>query len=161
MKPVLDVNWVLLFHSIYFVSFVKSFLVKFPAFVITHSNQNQRLRTTTIPKLSLDNNGINATGTLENSFNLDTLAGTNEEEAEEYWYNKKIHTLGNTGVTGALHAAMGPISTVLIDKLAYKGINVRNKVKFFMKYQNEKCNLIFYTKLFHFCNRSRNHYMIW
>jgi len=51
-----------------------------------------------------------------------------EDNPEEYWYNKRIHTLGNTGTLGALHAAMGPISTIIIDKLAYKGVDVRTQV---------------------------------
>lgn len=51
-----------------------------------------------------------------------------DNDPEEYWFNGKIHALGNTGTFGALHAAMGPISTKLIDKLAYKGLDVRSEV---------------------------------
>jgi len=47
---------------------------------------------------------------------------------EEYWLREDIHTLGNTGITGGLHAAMAPISTRIIDLLAYEGKNVRESV---------------------------------
>lgn len=53
---------------------------------------------------------------------------TSNNNDDEYWYNKKIHTLGNIGTLGGLHAAMGPISTILIDKLAYDGRDVRTEV---------------------------------
>merc|ERR1712228_69252 len=58
----------------------------------------------------------------------DNLLHDDDDDDKHYWENKKIHTLGNTGTLGALHAAMGPISTILIDKLAYNGVDVRNQV---------------------------------
>ena len=48
---------------------------------------------------------------------------------EEYWYNPHIHSLGNLGILGALHAAVAPMSTHMIDNLAYDGIDVRSKVR--------------------------------
>lgn len=43
-------------------------------------------------------------------------------------FNPKIHTLGNTGFFGAVHAAVGALSTKVIDKVAYKGRDVRTEV---------------------------------
>ncbi|KAI2502973.1 methyltransferase domain-containing protein [Fragilaria crotonensis] len=53
----------------------------------------------------------------------DMLAGP-----PNYWFHPKIHTFGNTGVLGGLHAAVAPFVTMLIDKAAYDGENVRDKV---------------------------------
>jgi hypothetical protein len=46
----------------------------------------------------------------------------------EYWFDQRIHTLGNTGVTGALHAAIAALSTRVIDVLAYDGMDIRQEV---------------------------------
>jgi hypothetical protein len=46
----------------------------------------------------------------------------------EYWFDQRIHTLGNTGVTGALHAAITTLSTKVIDVLAYDGMDIRKEV---------------------------------
>mmetsp|Transcript_25277 Transcript_25277/g.72786 ORF Transcript_25277/g.72786 Transcript_25277/m.72786 type:complete len:325 (-) Transcript_25277:300-1274(-) len=53
------------------------------------------------------------------------LDNTNENE---YWYNPTIHTLGNIGFWGAVHAALAPLSTKMIDVLAYEGQDVRQLV---------------------------------
>jgi SAM-dependent methyltransferase len=45
-----------------------------------------------------------------------------------YWYHTKIHSLGNTGLFGALHSALCPIATYIIDAAAYSGENVRQQV---------------------------------
>lgn len=42
-----------------------------------------------------------------------------------YWFHPQIHTFGNTGVLGAIHAALAPLATLLIDVAAYKGENIR------------------------------------
>ena len=51
-----------------------------------------------------------------------------DNDSNEYWFHDDIHTLGNTGILGGLHAAMAPISTKMIDFLAYNGTNVREIV---------------------------------
>ena len=51
-----------------------------------------------------------------------------ENDDNQYWFHEDIHTLGNTGILGGLHAAMAPLSTKMIDLLAYNGINVREAV---------------------------------
>eukprot|EP00978_Attheya_sp_CCMP212_P015267 scaffold39346_cov47-Attheya_sp.AAC.2 len=54
-----------------------------------------------------------------------------DQEPAEYWFNNKVHTFGNTGFFGGLHAAVAPLATGLIDRLAYKGFNVREALSFF------------------------------
>ena len=55
--------------------------------------------------------------------------GVDNQYANEYWFDKRIHTLGNHGFLGALHAALAPISTKLIDMAAYDGIDIRKEVR--------------------------------
>ena len=43
-------------------------------------------------------------------------------------HSPTIHTLGNSGFRGAVHAALAPITTKMIDVLAYEGIDVRQQV---------------------------------
>lgn len=50
---------------------------------------------------------------------------TKEECAVDYWARKDIHTLGNVGFGGAVHAAMAPLATKMIDVKAYGGVDVR------------------------------------
>lgn len=50
------------------------------------------------------------------------------DDPPNYWFNSKIHTFGNTGLFGGLHAAMAPLATKLIDIAAYDGKNVREQV---------------------------------
>jgi len=45
-----------------------------------------------------------------------------------YWFHPKIHTFGNTGILGAIHAALAPLVTMLIDVAAYEGENIRVKI---------------------------------
>lgn len=47
---------------------------------------------------------------------------------EEYWYNPTIHTFGNIGIFGGFHAALAPISTKIIDMVAYDGEDIRSTV---------------------------------
>lgn len=54
--------------------------------------------------------------------------GVDNIHDSDYWYNPTIHTLGNVGFWGALHAALAPLSTKLIDVLAYGGQDVRQMV---------------------------------
>jgi ubiquinone/menaquinone biosynthesis C-methylase UbiE len=46
----------------------------------------------------------------------------------EYWKRPDIHTFGNMGFGGALHAAMAPIATHIIDVKAYGGVDVRKSI---------------------------------
>jgi len=47
---------------------------------------------------------------------------------QPYWYNPMIHNLGNTGFLGNIHAMSTPCITKFIDKQAYSGTNVREKI---------------------------------
>jgi hypothetical protein len=47
---------------------------------------------------------------------------------DEYWFDQRIHSLGNVGFSGALHAAMAPAFTKLIDWKAYKNVDIRKQV---------------------------------
>lgn len=46
----------------------------------------------------------------------------------EYWSRPDIHTFGNMGFGGALHAAIAPVATKLIDVKAYGGQDVRKMI---------------------------------
>eukprot|EP00529_Nitzschia_sp_RCC80_P000663 CAMPEP_0113446016 /NCGR_PEP_ID=MMETSP0014_2-20120614/3485_1 /TAXON_ID=2857 /ORGANISM="Nitzschia sp." /LENGTH=376 /DNA_ID=CAMNT_0000337087 /DNA_START=1551 /DNA_END=2681 /DNA_ORIENTATION=- /assembly_acc=CAM_ASM_000159 len=54
--------------------------------------------------------------------------GIDHAENGEYWFDSRIHTFGNIGFWGGFHAALAPISTKLIDMIAYDGEDVRSKV---------------------------------
>jgi len=45
-----------------------------------------------------------------------------------YWYNPKIHNLGNAGFRGNIHALASPIITKFIDEKAYRGLDVRQQI---------------------------------
>jgi hypothetical protein len=49
-------------------------------------------------------------------------------DEDEYWFDARIHTLGNVGFTGALHAASAAFATKVIDVNAYNGVDVRQQV---------------------------------
>lgn len=46
----------------------------------------------------------------------------------EYWSRPDIHTFGNMGFGGAIHAAMAPFATKMIDVKAYGGQDVRKMI---------------------------------
>ncbi|CAJ1959807.1 unnamed protein product [Cylindrotheca closterium] len=54
---------------------------------------------------------------------LDANAGPTD-----YWFHPKIHTFGNVGPLGAIHASVAPLATKLIDVAAYNGENVRDQI---------------------------------
>ena len=57
-----------------------------------------------------------------------TKWGTDHENPEEYWFDNRIHSLGNHGFGGAVHAALAPFSTKFIDMASYHGVDIRLKV---------------------------------
>jgi len=64
---------------------------------------------------------------------LSTVLAANEDEVEQtknnmYWYHPDIHTFGNTGLSGGVHAFLAPLATKIIDRAAYENIDVRSKV---------------------------------
>lgn len=42
---------------------------------------------------------------------VNQILNTSEECVVDYWARKDIHTLGNVGFGGAVHAAMAPLAT--------------------------------------------------
>ena len=55
--------------------------------------------------------------------------GVDNTNEPEYWFDSRIHTLGNCGFMGAVHAACAPLATKMIDVLAYGGVDIRQKVR--------------------------------
>lgn len=45
-----------------------------------------------------------------------------------YYYDKRIHNMGNTGFLGNIHAVVSPLITKIIDNNAYNSVNIRNQV---------------------------------
>jgi SAM-dependent methyltransferase len=60
--------------------------------------------------------------------NSATFAPPVDPGPPNYWFHPKIHTFGNHGVLGAVHATVAPLATKLIDVVAYEGENVRNQI---------------------------------
>ena len=56
------------------------------------------------------------------------LCWTSVLACRPYWYDPRIHNLGNRGLMGGLHAAMAPLATRIIDQVAYDGVDVRASV---------------------------------
>lgn len=48
---------------------------------------------------------------------------------QPYWFDPKIHLLGNTGIKGGFHAAIAPLVTKVIDVAAYEGLDMRSHIK--------------------------------
>mmetsp|Transcript_29692 Transcript_29692/g.62996 ORF Transcript_29692/g.62996 Transcript_29692/m.62996 type:complete len:335 (-) Transcript_29692:426-1430(-) len=56
------------------------------------------------------------------------ILGTEIPCVFEYWQRPDIHTFGNMGIGGAVHAAVAPLATKLIDVKAYGGEDVRKNI---------------------------------
>jgi len=54
--------------------------------------------------------------------------GIDQDDTAEYWFNNKIHTFGNTGFWGGLHAFVAPVATKIIDTIAYDGKSARELI---------------------------------
>jgi hypothetical protein len=54
--------------------------------------------------------------------------GVDNKFESEYWFDARIHTLGNVGIMGGLHAASAAFLTKMIDVHAYEGVDVRQQV---------------------------------
>ena len=46
----------------------------------------------------------------------------------KYYYDKRIHNLGNTGLGGQLHSKLAPYATKLIDDKCYNSVNIRQAI---------------------------------
>ena len=47
---------------------------------------------------------------------------------DEWWNNPIIHTFGNTGIRGMVHAELAEFGTRTIDKRAYNGVDIRSEL---------------------------------
>jgi hypothetical protein len=54
----------------------------------------------------------------------------------EYWHDSRIHSLGNVGFFGGIHAALAPLTTKLIDVIAYNGTDIRQLVSTLLLFRN-------------------------
>ena len=48
--------------------------------------------------------------------------------AVPYYYNPKIHSLGNIGFGGKIHALAAPFARRIIDQISYNGVNIRKDI---------------------------------
>mmetsp|Transcript_64449 Transcript_64449/g.76329 ORF Transcript_64449/g.76329 Transcript_64449/m.76329 type:complete len:414 (+) Transcript_64449:513-1754(+) len=51
-----------------------------------------------------------------------------DDDPTEYWFNNRIHSFGNVGLFGGLHAICAPLATFLIDTFAYDKLDVRTTI---------------------------------
>lgn len=58
----------------------------------------------------------------------------------EWWYNPVIHSFGNTGNLGKIHAKLAPYITKTIDVTAYSGRDVRSEVSDLVSKRIEETN---------------------
>jgi ubiquinone/menaquinone biosynthesis C-methylase UbiE len=117
-----------LIHSSFYVPMIISHVRNHSASAFgigSKINRNKRLLHMLDDRLFGEGNDSNLENDSRNKIGTHPKA---EGTADEYWYNKNIHTLGNTGFFGALHAALAPLSTKIIDKQAYGGADVRSLV---------------------------------
>lgn len=47
---------------------------------------------------------------------------------QPYYYDKRIHNLGNVGFPGKVHAEAALLSTKIIDRIRYNGRNIRKEI---------------------------------
>ena len=45
-----------------------------------------------------------------------------------YYMDPRMHSLGNHGIGGSIHAQLAPLFTHNIDRIAYRGLNIRKKL---------------------------------
>ena len=58
-----------------------------------------------------------------------------------WWFDQRIHNLGNTGPFGKLHAHIAGWCTDIIDKYAYDDHNIRNEILSNMPYHARVCDM--------------------
>ena len=92
--------------------------------LIPRSNPtSQKMKTTSIKSTTMASSSIQPKTSIRlPQWNLD------QNSDKDYWFDNRIHTLGNVGFWGAVHAAMAPVSTKMIDVFAHGGIDVRGVV---------------------------------
>ena len=61
--------------------------------------------------------------------------------AKKYWFDPRIHSFGNVGIGGILHAFIAPVFTYLLDVFAYNGTRVRHVAMDLIETERLKYNL--------------------
>ena len=56
------------------------------------------------------------------------LTPTKQYDPKFYYKDPRIHSLGNQGLKGKIHAEMAPVITKAIDTVAYEGLDVRKEL---------------------------------
>ena len=71
---------------------------------------------------------MNIKSGLKVSFLILLLKLVNSFDKKYYYMDPRIHSLGNHGLGGKVHSMLAPVFTKLIDKVAYKGVDIRKQV---------------------------------
>lgn len=61
--------------------------------------------------------------------------------AKKYWFDPRIHSFGNVGIGGVLHAFIAPVFTYFLDVFAYDGTKVRHVAMDLIETDRLKYNL--------------------
>jgi hypothetical protein len=91
------------------------------------SKTRQDYRTKSIVKKAVANKSIVKKAVVKKAVSHKKW-GVDDTHEAEYWFDTRIHTLGNVGITGGLHAASAALATKVIDESAYNGVDVRQRV---------------------------------
>lgn len=51
-----------------------------------------------------------------------------ETNVVPYWFHPDIHSLGNNGLCGLIHAFIAPLFTTMLDMTAYNGLRIREEI---------------------------------
>ena len=113
----------------------ESMLVKFASLLLllVHSFEAFRApeniqRPTSLPKISNQKSTTQKSDQPNRHATTRKRWGIDKTNENDYWHDSRIHTLGNVGFWGAVHAALAPVSTKMIDVLAYNGTDIRQLV---------------------------------
>ena len=81
-----------------------------------------------------------------------------DDSPAEYWFDNRIHTFGNMGLWGGIHALMALLATRLINDAVYKGIDAMDIVSFFVCF----CFVLFvfwFLQKYDYCSAIRLEYI--
>jgi SAM-dependent methyltransferase len=57
-----------------------------------------------------------------------------------YWNDPRIHHLGNTGLSGAIHAKISPVISKILNNINYDGRDIRNEI--YNEWANRNINVL-------------------
>ena len=58
---------------------------------------------------------------------ISNYASIHNNYEQIWWHDPRIHNFGNTGIGGKFHAFCAPYASKFIDRISYKGIDVRSE----------------------------------